>query len=259
MQMFADMKVAVITPYYNTPDEWLHKCYESVKAQTHPCTHILVADGCSQNLPESWDVQHIRLPVNHADYGDTPRGVGSVLAISQGFDAIAYLDSDNWFYPEHISTLVDLHQKTGAAVITSARNLHRLDGSFLNKCPEVDGIKFVDTNCYFLTRPAFKLVQLWWLIDDIYNLNDVLKIGKNLHSIADKVIWSEVLFSKLSHAHSEKASVAYRTGFLSHYEMFGELSPAGSKSGQEIHQTILKILKAIQERNSTKAPKGKII
>ena len=246
------MKVAVVTPYYNTPDDWLHKCYESVKAQTYPCTHILVADGCSQKLPGEWDIQHVKLPVNHADYGDTPRGVGSVLAISQGFDAIAYLDADNWYYPEHISTLVNLHKKTGSAVITSARNLHRLDGTYLGRCPEVDGIKFVDTNCYFLTRSAFKLVQVWWLMDDIYNPNDVLKIGKDLHSIDDRVLWAEVQFSRLSHAHSDTATAAYRTGFAQHYKMFGERPPVGSKAGMDIYQTRLNILKIFQERNSTK-------
>ena len=141
------MKVAVITPYFNTSLEWLQKCHLSVKAQTHPCTHFIVSDGQPYNAVDSWDAQHIKLPVNISDYGDTPRGVGSVAAIGQGFDAIAYLDADNWYDPEHINILMSLHKKTGAAVVTSARNLHRLDGTLLGKCFEVDGKLFVDTNC----------------------------------------------------------------------------------------------------------------
>ena len=111
------MKVAVITPYFNTPLEWLHKCHKSVKAQTYPCTHFIVADGKPYDAIDSWDAQHIKLPVNISDYGDTPRGVGSVAAIGQRFDAIAYLDADNWYDPEHIDTLMELHKKTGSAVV----------------------------------------------------------------------------------------------------------------------------------------------
>ena len=96
--------------------------------QTFPCTHIMVADGRPQAIVDRMTVQHIILPVNNRDYGDTPRGIGSVLAISQGFDAIAYLDDDNWYYPEHIETMVHLHRQSNAAVITASRNLHRLDG-----------------------------------------------------------------------------------------------------------------------------------
>ena len=157
------MKVAVITPYYKTPDEWLLKCHQSVKAQTHACTHVLVADGHPQPIVDGLEAQHLCLPVNIGDYGDTPRGLGSVLAISQGFDAIAYLDADNWYSSEHIATMAALHQKTGAAVITAARNLHRLDGTLLGVCAECNGDTFVDTNCYFFTRAAFSVA---YLVDD---------------------------------------------------------------------------------------------
>src|SRR3989344_8281647 len=107
------MKVAVITPYFNILDEWLLQCHRSVKSQTHPCTHILVADGRAKDIVNSLEAQHILLPVNYRDYGDTPRGVGSILAIGQGFDAIAYLDADNWYYPEHIASMVAAHKESG--------------------------------------------------------------------------------------------------------------------------------------------------
>jgi glycosyltransferase involved in cell wall biosynthesis len=220
------MKVAVITPYYKTPVKWLHECHLSVKAQTYPCTHIIVADGQPYEVVDSWDAQHIKLPVNISDYGDTPRGVGSVAAIGLGFDAIAYLDADNWYDPEHIDTLLKLHKKTGAAVTTSARNLHRLDGTFLGKCFEVDGERFVDTSCLFLTRAAFNIIHVWWLMAPEY------------HAIDDRMIWANVKGRNLSRAHSEKATVAYRTAFTNHYRHFGENPPAGAKSGMKIYKVM---------------------
>ena len=225
------MKVAIITPYFNTPEEWLLKCHLSVKAQTYPCTHFIVADGQPHDVVDSWDAQHIKLPVNISDYGDTPRGVGSVAAIGQGFDAIAYLDADNWYDPEHINILLKLHRKTRAAVVTSARNLHRLDGTLLGKCFEVDGERFVDTNCLFLTRAAFNIIQVWYLMAPKY------------HAIDDRVIWAHIKSKNLSRAHSGNTTVAYRTAFANHYRRFGEKPPEGTKSGWEIHELLKELHK----------------
>jgi glycosyltransferase involved in cell wall biosynthesis len=216
------MKVAVITPYYKTPDDWLLKCHQSVKAQTHPCTHVLVADGRPQPVADTLDAQHLSLPVNIGDYGDTPRGMGSLLAISQGFDAIAYLDADNWYSPEHIATMVALHRKSGAAVITSARNLHRLDGTLIGLCSDTDGENFVDTSCYFLTRVAFSIVPVWWMMEPW------------MHAVDDRVVLMQIKQAGLTRAHSSQATVAYRTAFKFHYERFGEAPPPGTKTGQEI-------------------------
>ncbi len=234
------MKVAVITPYYNTPDEWLLKCHQSVKAQTHPCTHVLIADGRPQPMVDTLEAQHLRLPVNIGDYGDTPRGLGSVLAISQGFDAIAYLDADNWYSPEHIATLVALHEKSGAAVISSARNLHRLDGTLLGRCSETNGETFVDTNCYFLTRVAFPIVPVWWMMESW------------MHAIDDRVVLMQIKQAGLTLAHSSLPTVAYRTAFKFHYERFGETPPPGTKAGQEIFAAMQRVRRRQQTMMSAR-------
>ena len=146
------------------------------------------------------------------------------------------MDADNWYDPEHIDTLMELHKKTGSAVVTSARNLHRLDGTLLGKCPEVNGESFVDTNCLFLTRSAFNIVQVWWSMNPKY------------HPIDDRVIWANILERNLSRAHSVKATVAYRTAFDFHYLRFGESPPDGAKSGSEIW----KILKETHDKKLQK-------
>ena len=125
------MRVAVVTPYYRTPDAWLRMCHESVRAQSHTCTHILVADGVAQEIVQNFDCQHIVLSKGHADYGDTPRAIGSMSAIGQGFDAITYLDADNWYEPNHIASLLELHRSTNAEVCTSMRNFHHVNGEQL--------------------------------------------------------------------------------------------------------------------------------
>ncbi len=155
------MKVAVITPYYRESLAWLRQCHESVLAQTHPCRHFMVADGFANEAVAGWDLSHTVLPRAHADYGNTPRAVGALQAHTEGYDAVAFLDADNWFYPEHIAAMVRLHQETGAVVCTATRTLHRLDGSLMFVDRESDGDKHADTNCMFFTRALFKLLPLW--------------------------------------------------------------------------------------------------
>ncbi len=233
------VRVAVITPYFNTPDDWLRQCHDSVMAQTYPCTHFMVADGRAQSVVEEMKVQHTVLPHNYADYGDTPRGIGSVLAISQGFDAIAYLDADNWYYPNHISHMVALYNQSRADVISSARMLHRLDGSVLGPCPEVDGEKFVDTSCYFLTRGAFSVVPVFW------------EMEPHLHAIDDRVIWAHVKHRQLTRQHSARETVAYRTAFIDHYRLFNEAPPPGAKTSEHINKVLLRVRDEQKNRNSS--------
>ncbi|MEK6943053.1 MAG: glycosyltransferase [Nanoarchaeota archaeon] len=157
-------KIGVITPYHLESNDVLNQCHESVLRQTYPCQHILVADGHPNNIIDSWDASHIILPVQHSDNGDTPRTIGSICAANEGYDAIAYLDADNWFYPEHIESMVSLYEKTTADVCTSRRSIHRLDGSLMFIDGESDGDKFSDTSCIFLTKNAFTLSLIWAFI-----------------------------------------------------------------------------------------------
>jgi cellulose synthase/poly-beta-1,6-N-acetylglucosamine synthase-like glycosyltransferase len=107
------MKVAVITPYYKESRAWLERCLDSVAAQSHPCTHIVVADGHPQDWIDERPVRHLRLDRPHADYGDTPRALGGLMAANEGFDAICFLDADNWYGRHHVLSCLRLAQQHG--------------------------------------------------------------------------------------------------------------------------------------------------
>lgn len=211
-------RVAVVTPYRQTPDAWLRFCHESVRAQSYPCTHVLVADGEPQAAVREFHAYHIVLGVTYADFGDTPRAIGSKFAIEQGFDAIAYLDSDNWYNPNHVASLVTLHRRTGAAVCTSKRTIHHLDGRLMALCLTSDGERFCDTNCLMLMRPAFIAASIWGRIAD------------DEHPIDDRVVWSWILDSDLSRAHSDLATVGYRATHRGLYSMMGWPIPDDAKN-----------------------------
>jgi hypothetical protein len=142
--------------------------------------------------------------------------------MNQGFDAVAYLDADNWYYPNHIETMVQLQQQTGADVCTATRSLHRPDGSlmFIDE-HESDGKKFVDTSCYFLNRSAFRVLPVWAMMP------------QQLALICDTVFWQAIQARQFRLAHHPQPTVAFRTTYQVHYQLIGEPPPAGSKTNEE--------------------------
>ncbi len=216
------MKVAVITPYYKEDVSILQRCQDSVATQTHPCTHFLIADGHPQEAVANWPIHHVTLPTAHGDNGNTPRAVGSLTAINQGFDALAYLDADNWYFSNHVETMVALHQSSGADVCTAGRTINRLDGSlmYVDKT-ENDGERFVDTSCLFLTRKAFKLTPYWAMMP------------KELSPVCDRIFWHAICARPLARAHNAEPTVGFSTQYECHYRNIGEKPPTGAKKVDE--------------------------
>lgn len=215
-------RVAVVTPYCHETPTILRTCCESVTAQTYPCTHFLVADGYPQDVPNSSHVEHILLPRAHGDNGNTARCIGSLSAMNQGFDAIAYLDADNWYYPQHIESMVSLHAKSSADVCTAQRSMHRVDGSLMyHDQDESNGTSHVDTSCLFLTRPAFSILPTWAMMP--------FQFGP----ICDRIIWATIKRHGFSTAHHSTTTVAFRTQYQVHYQRLGEIPPPETKTIEE--------------------------
>ncbi len=219
------MKVAVVTPYFRPDLDALHQCYRSVRAQTHACTQIFIADGEPLDIVDKFDGLHIKSHGPNNDVGNTARALGSIIAMRQGFDAIAYLDADNWYAPTHIARMVALHKTSEAAVCSAARNLHHLDGTYLGRCAECDGQFFVDTNCLFLTKDAFPVISVWFNMD------------RGLDAVGDRVVWFQIQQLGYSTAHDVEASVHYRTTYRGHYEQLKIAPPPDAKGGDDVQQS----------------------
>lgn len=217
-------RVAVVTPYYKEEPRILAECCESVRRQTYPATHFMVADGFPSPDVGTWPVEHLVLPRAHANNGNTPRSIGSLSAVAQGYDAIAYLDADNWYSPEHIEGMVDLARSTQAAICTCGRTMHRPDGSLMYWDLESGRGDFVDTSCLFLTRRAFRLAALW-----NYMPNEMAPI-------CDRVFWVAVKGSQLPRAHRKTATVAFRSHYAAHFEFIGEEPPPGAVTDEQFHR-----------------------
>lgn len=213
-------RVAVITPYYKEGIEVLRQCHQSVMAQNVNLTHFFIADGHPNKELDQWDCKHIALPDSHDDNGNTPRGIGSLLAESEGYDFITYLDADNWYHPNHLKSLLVLHEQTAGDVMCSFRTFHRMDGSRMPISEDQENeLKHVDTSCYLLAKSAFDCLAAW------------VRMPKELSPVCDRIFYRLIKHRRLNIVHSKLRTVAFRSQYLYHYEIANEQPPDNFKDG----------------------------
>lgn len=178
----------------------------------------MVADGKPNRKVDSWDVQHIKLPIGTADSGDTPRLIGLLIAYALDYDAIMLLDGDNWFEPSHAEEMLATQRKSGAPIVTCPRLLRRLDETIMAVCTESDGEIFNDFNCYLFTRDALPAIRALAFHD------------RRKAYFTDRYLWHRLRESGLPIARSTKPTVNYETTILAHYLGNGEEPPPEAKN-----------------------------
>lgn len=214
------MKVAVVTPYYKESREWLERCLDSVKRQTHACDHFVVADGHPQDWLDGAGVKHVRLNQAHADFGNTPRSIGGQLAVSQGYDAIAFLDADNTLEPEHVATCLEAALESGADFVSAKRYMVRDDGSRMSvRIDEDQDGSHVDTNCLFLMFGAFHTISRW------------VMMPKPMAIWGDRFYLASLRQEGLKEASTPVATVNYLCTWAGVFTSIGETPPDYAKSG----------------------------
>jgi glycosyltransferase involved in cell wall biosynthesis len=217
------MNICVVTPYYQTELAWLQRAHDSVKAQTTPAHHIVVCDGSAPAQLEGFQGSHILLQRNYRDYGNTPRLIGCYHAMARGAEAIAFLDSDNWYQPDHLAGLVDFARDNGLEACASARMLHRLDGSAMVKCRHVNGRPHIDTSCLLVMKPAFPHLIAWVLFP------------QDVAAVADNRVWQHMKAAGVRLGFLDQPTLSYRTRHAVHYQMAGEAIPAEAVTRADPH------------------------
>jgi hypothetical protein len=217
------MKICVVTPYFQTEDAWIRHAHFSVRGQTVPAHHILVCDGSTPAQIEAFQGTHILLQRNYKDYGNTPRLIGCYNAVTTGAEAIAFLDGDNWYQPDHLSSLVGFARDNRLDACSSARTLHRLDGSLMGKCQTVNGQPYIDTSCLMVMRSAFPHLIAWILS------------GQDTAAVADQRVWAHLKNAGARLGFLDNPSVCYRTRHATHYRLSGETPPVGSIDRTDLH------------------------
>ena len=225
-------RYAVVTPYYKEPRETLERCIGSVARQTVDADHILVSDGFAQDWLDGASVHHLRLGQCHADYGNTPRGLGAMLAIAQHYDAIGFLDADNWYDEDHIEACVEAAARIpDADAVIARRRFVRYDGSVMNVPDEPD---HVDTSCFWLCEGSFHLAHFWLM-------------PAELAAICDRVFYAMIKARKLKLEHVLKPTVNFTCQYAALYRALGEAPPPGAKPNVDV-RSICEWLTDLSER-----------
>ncbi len=231
----------IITPYFDEPVEWIARCVDSIKkaalflGNELTIKHLLVSDGVHRPEVRSLTDFHIELAPGFGDYGDSPRYLGSSFAKLSGANALSFVDSDNWVYPNHLEAILSKHTTSGAHLITTEREFYDVYGVPLHaKCLTSDGKNFSDTNCITLFHEALSISDIWGTIPE------------EEHAIDDRVLWDYVLQTSIARAHTSIPTVAYRARVPSFYHDLGEIPP--SEYLRPIGDNISRAIKAFEGR-----------
>jgi hypothetical protein len=209
-------RYAVVTPYHGEDRALIERCVLSVQRQTVSADHLVIADGMPQPWLDDQPVRHIRLDRPHGDYGNTPRGVGAVLAVSEDYDGIGFLDADNWLDPRHVELCIASAQAGLPDYVIAHRHFRRPDGTII-PIDDQDARDHVDTNCLFLLRPSYFIVSHFALVP------------KELAPIGDRIFYGAVKAAGLKPSIVLVKTVNYHCLWEAPYRDVGEAPPPGAK------------------------------
>ena len=214
--MSANGRYAIITPYYQEDRSLIERCIDSVRAQSVAAEHIVVADGHPQAWIDGAAVRHLKLDRSHGDFGNTPRAIGALLAISEGYSGIGFLDADNWLESDHIEACLAVAQTTAAPCdyVVAQRIFRRPDATVM---PVPEEPNHVDTNCYFFLRGAFCAIPHWAMMP------------KELAPLGDRYFSAMMRSRPFSHARMSRPTVNYLCVWEQLYLALGETPPPEAK------------------------------
>lgn len=174
--------ITVITPTIGTA--YLERCIASVQAQDMPCVeHLIVIDG-PEHREEVLDIvgrfrdratiRVLELPFNVGKDGWNGHRAYAACSYLIDTDFVGFLDEDNTFAPEHLSSLVRVILERSQPWAFSLRRIISPSGEAIcnDECESLGCLEpsvlhvndwFVDVNCYLMRVPlAVEVSPLWY-------------------------------------------------------------------------------------------------
>src|SRR6516165_12312027 len=198
-------RFAIITPYYREERNILERCIQSVRHQTVPADHFLVSDGFPQDWLDTANVRHIRLGRSHNDAGNTPRGLGALLAVSEGYEGIGLLDADNWYDENHIEECCKAADRIAASppdLVFAKRRIFLPDG---RQVPVPEELNHVDTSCYCFLPGSFHLLHYWAIMPP------------GMDPAGDRIFYRMLSEQSLIIREAERTTVNFTSRYEGHY------------------------------------------
>ena len=103
------LMVSVIIPVYNTREEYLQKCIDSVLKQTYQNIEVIIIDDGSNNktckICDLLPLKDKRIVVYHKENGGVSSARNLGLYRSNG-EYVMFIDSDDWVEPSYIENML---------------------------------------------------------------------------------------------------------------------------------------------------------
>jgi hypothetical protein len=229
---------AIITPYYKEKRDVLERCVESVRHQTVASDHFMVSDGFPQDWLDGANVRHICLGKAHNDVGNTPRALGALLAVSEGYDAIGLLDADNWLDAGHVEECyraADSALETPVDLVIARRRILLPDGRLTNMSDEAN---HVDTSCFWFLLGSFHLLHYWGIMP------------QRMAPFGDRIFYRMIKEKSLTIRRAKEITVNYTSRYEPAYLSVGIKPPPGAKpvvNSGEVYDRISRLDQRQQE------------
>lgn len=141
-----DDAVSVVVPFFNRA-RFLKRLLDSVEKQKYRTSRVFIVDNGSnrENAEQAWKIisQHrlgercifiSTLKRGNANYA---RNLGFLLAKTE---YVAYLDSDDWWEPDHLKQSIDKLKSSGKAGSYSGHHVYTKYGRHTNRSLNVDNV-----------------------------------------------------------------------------------------------------------------------
>ena len=115
--------ISVIVPIYKVED-YLPKCVESIRNQTHSNLEIILVDdgspdGCGA-ICDEFAKKDSRIRVIHKENGGLSDARNAGIEVAKG-DYLAFVDSDDWLEPDAFEAMLALAEKYDAKMVCAGR------------------------------------------------------------------------------------------------------------------------------------------
>lgn len=180
--------VSVVVPFYNR-STYLLRLLDSVACQTQFVEKIFVVDNGSQRdeAERAWaTIQNHQLS-DRCCYVSTVRLGNANYARNLGYylsksDYVAYLDSDDWWEPDHLKSSVEILERSGKAGCYSGAIIHKASGISLSRSVDINEI---DCPFRFLFSKAGGIAQSSSFVVSRKKTNGVVEWDERLKRCQD--------------------------------------------------------------------------
>ncbi|MGK7924492.1 MAG: glycosyltransferase family 2 protein [Spirulina sp.] len=146
-------KILALIPHYNC-HSWLHRCLQSLVAQTRPPDRILVLDDCSPDPPLKITEKFPRVTLLKSAENVGPYRLIQQAIAETNYDAYLFQDADDWSANIRLERLLETAEKTGAELVgTQEWRVYELEG-------KLTPVYYpLDVNCALAEKPGHPLIH----------------------------------------------------------------------------------------------------